>query len=106
MGLEMQMLKLILVMGAILALAFWSSRYLGRRLNAPRPGSRLKVLEQIPCGRDVRLMLVEWEGRQLLIGSGPGGLTLLAEAKAGEGSGQKEAQEDFMDALKGGRNNG
>ncbi len=90
MDLVFQLVQPILAVAAVLALAYWCSRAMGRRWGQPNSGRRLRVLEQVPCGRDMRLLLVEWEGRQLLIGAGPSGMTLLAEGEAGPPSHEEQ----------------
>lgn len=88
-----QLFGYILAVGIILLSAWWCSRKLGRKYGGRlQTGRRLRILEQIACGPDMRLILLEWEERIYLIGAAPNGMTLLAEKeKKGE---TEEAEEE------------
>ena len=84
MDLVLQLVKPLLAAALILALAWVCARSVGKTMGRNRAGRRLRILEQTPCGRDLRLILAEWGEKQLLIGAGPDGLRLLAEREKGE----------------------
>lgn len=90
-----QLLRPLLAVAAILVLAYWFSRRLGRSFGVGRnrEGRRLKMLEQMPCGQDQRLILVEWEENQFLIGAGPSGFALLARKEKCDIQEQTDIQE-------------
>jgi flagellar biogenesis protein FliO len=48
-----------------------------RSARQPAPGP-LRVLAREPLGREAGLLLLEADGRRLLVGVGPGGVRLLA----------------------------
>ena len=65
----------------ILALAYWFTRYVVGNMAMGRlaRGRRMEVLEQVPVGKDQRLMLVKVGERLYLLGAAPGGFTNLGE---------------------------
>ena len=65
----------------ILALAYWFTRYVVGNMAGGRlgRGKYLTVLEQIPVGKDQRLLLVKVGERLYLYGATPGGFTNLGE---------------------------
>ena len=77
---------LLVLLGAYL-FTRWASQSLGTGglFAAPKGGSRLRVLDRALIGRDQALLVVKAGQRYLLMGSGPGGLTLLAELSREEG---------------------
>ena len=79
-------LSLMLVIAVLLVMA-WAMRRLGRFQS--QTASRLQVLGGLRLGARERILLVEAEGRRILVGVSPGGLrTLLvfAEGTAREAS--------------------
>ena len=91
----LQLARPIFMVAAVLILAFWASRRLGRGAGISRGKDRpLRVLDQTPCGTDQRLILLEWENRQFLVGAGPSGFVLLAEKSRG---GEKETGEKGLE---------
>lgn len=77
------LLGMLLVVAAVLALAYFVTRYLGGRgMGLPSGGPRgahMRVVDQLPLGREQRLALVRVGGRWLLLGVSPGAIQLLAE---------------------------
>lgn len=68
----------------IIGLAYWFTRFIGERgrlagLGAARGTARIQVLSRTSLGKDQTLTLVQVEQRFLLLGSTPGGISLLAE---------------------------
>ena len=83
-------LSLMLVIAVLLVMA-WAMRRLGRFQS--QTASRLQVLGGLRLGARERILLVEAEGRRILVGVSPGGLrTLLvfAEGTAREASAPAE----------------
>ena len=76
-GPVLQMLVVLIIMVAIL---FVAARLL-RRLPAFQPpvGEHMRVVERLPLGPKHQLMLVEVEGRRLLLGASEGSINHLAE---------------------------
>lgn len=65
----------------ILALAYWFTRHVVGTMAGGRlvRGRRITVLEQVPVGKDQRLLLVRVGERLYLFGAAPGGFTNLGE---------------------------
>ncbi len=65
----------------ILALAYWFTRHVVGNMAGGRlgRGRHITVLEQIPVGKDQRLLLVKVGERLYLYGAAPGGFTNLGE---------------------------
>lgn len=76
---------MLLTVGAVLALAYWVTRWIGRHgapgwTGAPRKqGQQMELLWQLSLGRNERLVLVRLEKRCLLLGVTGGGIRLLTE---------------------------
>lgn len=77
MGPVLQMLIVLIIMVALL---FVAARLL-RRLPAFRPpvGEHMRVVERMPLGPKHQLLLVEVEGRRLLLGASESQIHQLAE---------------------------
>ncbi|MBX9609881.1 MAG: flagellar biosynthetic protein FliO [Gammaproteobacteria bacterium] len=74
-------LGLLVVLGMILAAA-WAARRL--QVIRPRAAGRIRVLEGLAVGTRDKLLLVEVEGRRMLLGLSPGRIALLSELGSGE----------------------
>ena len=74
-------LWLIVCVVLVIGLAYWVTRYVaGRGGFGPLSGGRqMEVLDQLPLGRDQRVVLARAGERYLLLGATPSGITLLAE---------------------------
>jgi Flagellar biosynthesis protein, FliO len=64
---------------ALLALGVGAAALLLRRRGAEAPAPRLRVLSRVGLARDAAVVLVELDGRPLLLGVGRDGVRLLAE---------------------------
>ena len=75
------MLWALFVTCLILGAAYWFTRYVVGRMAGGGlvRGRRISVLEQVPVGKDQRILLVEIGGRLYLFGAAPGGITNLGE---------------------------
>lgn len=69
----------LLMFVLVLALAWGFSHLLGRGYGKVAHGKKLKLIEQLPVGRDQKLLLVSVKGREFLIGVGSTDIRLLAE---------------------------
>ena len=82
----------------IIGLAYWFTRNGAGRgtFGGFQAGRQMEVLDQLPLGRDQRMVLARAGGRFLLLGVTPsGGITLLAELTEEEAaSWRKEPAED------------
>lgn len=63
----------------VLTFAWGFSRLLGRGYGKTAHGKKIKIQEQIPLGRDQRLVLVNVKGREFLLGVSSAEIHLLAE---------------------------
>lgn len=61
----------------VIGLTYAASRTLGRWQTTHAKGRRLRVLEGLPVGRDRSLLLVAVGKELLVVGTGPGGITLV-----------------------------
>ncbi len=91
------LLQSILMMAAVLALAYWCSRYLGKSWNRHSGTGRLKVLDQIQVGQDRRILLLKAGGHCYLVGVSPAGVQLLAQLE------DSFEEEDSLEEEDGGR---
>lgn len=66
----------------VLVLAYWATRFLAGRMSTGQlvRGRRIEVLEQIPVGKDQKLMLVRMGEKTCFLGVTPSGITILREA--------------------------
>ena len=97
-------LWLIICVVLVMGLAYWFTRYVAGRgaLRGFQPGRQMEALDQLPLGRDQRVVLVRAGERFLLLGATPAGISLLAEhTKEEAASWKREAEErpGFQEAL-------
>lgn len=73
-----ELLRVLLSLVAIVALIF-AAGWLTRRLQARQiaAGRRLRCVEAMPVGTRERVLLIEADGKRLLVGVGAGGLRTL-----------------------------
>ena len=78
----------------IVGLAYWFTRYaVGRgAFGAFQGGRRMEILDRMPLGRDLSVVLTRVGERYLLLGTGSAGVTLLAELSAEEAASWKPPQ--------------
>lgn len=73
------------VIAGVLALAWWFTRYVvGRRARTRPAGRSMELLEELPLGRDQRLLLVRVGEQVQLLGAAPGGISCLGTLPAQE----------------------
>lgn len=63
----------------ILVLAYWCSRYLGKRYGGSVSGRYLKIIDRVQVGADRYLLLVKLQEHTYLVGVSPAGVQLLSE---------------------------
>lgn len=78
----------------ILVLAYWCSRYLGKRYGGGVSGKYLKVLDRIQVGADRYLFLLKLQDHTYLIGVSPAGVQLLSEPEDFVGEPEEEPRFD------------
>lgn len=72
-----QTLNFLIGFTLVVALAYWTARYLGGQWGFRARGRWLRVVEALPLGRDRAVLLVDVAGRILLVGVGPHGFQVL-----------------------------
>ncbi|HWI51243.1 MAG TPA: flagellar biosynthetic protein FliO [Symbiobacteriaceae bacterium] len=65
----LQLLQAVFLFGLVLGLAWLSTRMIGYRMGLASRGRMVRVLENVPAGRDRSIMLLEVGGRIYLVGS-------------------------------------
>ncbi len=81
MGTTLSAIGSLVAVVAILFLAFWCTRFLGRTWNPKRTGRYLKVVEQMPVAQDKQILLIKAGEQSFLISVAPSGVTMLSELK-------------------------
>lgn len=92
------LLWMVVSVVAIIGLAYWFTKYAGRRggLGAFGPlkaGGGLEVLAQLPLGRDQKMIVVQAGQRHFLLGVTSSEISLLAEFTAEEAACWREQAE-------------
>jgi len=87
-------LWMIVCVVLIIGLAYWFTRFTAGRgaFGAFQGGRRMEVLDRLVLGRDQNVVLARVGERYLLLGTGTGGVTLLAELTAEEAASWKAPQ--------------
>lgn len=75
----------------IIGLAYWAARFVALRGGSFSGGRRMEILDQLPLGRDQRVVLAQVGERYLLLGATPAGITLLAELTGEEAESWRQA---------------
>lgn len=75
----------LLVLAGAWVFTRWAGKNLGGGFIGLGGSGHIEVLDRTNLDRDRAILLVRAGGRYLLLGSAPGGLTLLAELTAEEG---------------------
>lgn len=84
---------MVMVMGGVLLLAYWYSRFLGKSYGKMNSGTNLKILEQVRLGTDKQLILVRLQDHVYLLGVSQNGIQLLTELE-GDYTGQETEEEE------------
>jgi flagellar biogenesis protein FliO len=72
-----QLLYALFLFGLVLVLAWLSTRLVGYRMGLGTRGRMVRVLEQVPAGRERMIMLLEVGGRIYLVGSTSDQISLI-----------------------------
>ena len=80
----LSLLGMLLTVAAVLALAYWCTKLIGRRgmpgwARGLNGADKLQLLWQVSVGRNERLVLVRLGSRCLLLGVTGGGVSLITE---------------------------
>lgn len=70
-------IKAVFLFGLVLVLAWLSTRLVGYRMGAAMRGRMVRVLEQVPVGRDRSVVVLEVGGRLYLVGATAQQVTLI-----------------------------
>lgn len=72
-----QLIYAVFLFGLVLGLAWLSTRMIGFRMGLAARGRMVRVLENVPAGRDRSIMLLEVGGRIYLVGSTADRISLI-----------------------------
>lgn len=91
-GNVLSLLGMLLTVIAVLALAYWCTRWIGQRgmpgwARGAAGGEKLQLLWQVSFGKGERLVLVRVHERCLLLGVTGGGISVLTELTEQEAAG-------------------
>ena len=75
------MFRAVLTVAAVLLLAYWCSRLLGRQWVKSSGSGNLKIIEQIQVGQDRKILLLKIGDSNYLIGVSQAGIQLLTEGE-------------------------
>lgn len=97
----------VIVILAILGLAYWITRYIGGRGGLGLPsqasgGLRMKILAQTAVSREQRLVVAEAAGRYFLLGVSPGSIVNLAELTQEDMDGWQPWSDEKEESRRGG----
>lgn len=73
----LMLIEAVFLFGIVLGLAWLSTRMFGYRMGLATRGRMVRVLENVPAGRDRSIMLLEVGGRIYLVGSTSDRISLL-----------------------------
>lgn len=73
----LMLMEAVLLFGLVLGLAWLSTRMFGYRMGLAARGRMVRVLENVPAGRDRSIMLLEVGGRIYLVGSTSDRISLI-----------------------------
>ena len=91
----LKVLFYLIVLILVLVLAYITTRMLGRGMNGRQQSGDMKILDRLAVGRDSYLMIVDVQGRILLVGVSPAGITRLEELETYEKKSPAEVSPDF-----------
>ncbi|TCM18855.1 flagellar protein FliO/FliZ [Novosphingobium sp. PhB165] len=79
------LLKLVLLLPLIAALIWgclWLARRMQERVGGPAAGRSVRIVETLMLSPTMKLAVIEFHGREILVSASRQGLTRLAEAPA------------------------
>ncbi len=89
---------LIVVIGIVLALAYYGTKFVGKNSAGRLKGKNMKVLEILPMGLDKNLILIEVGKKNFLFSNTQKGLVLVSEINSDDLN--KENVSEFEELLK------
>lgn len=95
----LKILFYLIVLILVLALAYYTTRMLGRGMSLKQRTAGMQVLDQMAIGRDSFLLVVKVQEQILLLGVSPAGITKLEQLDTYERQEPAEAPPDFVAAL-------
>lgn len=87
-------LAVLAVMLAAAVAVLLGARRFGFAIGKRGAASRLRVLERLALSRRASLLVVEWEGRRLLVGQSGERLSLIASAEESAGQSVEKAEHE------------
>ncbi|SDN19861.1 FliO/MopB family protein [Acetanaerobacterium elongatum] len=69
----------VLLIIGIVVLAFYSTKWLGKRVGTPLSGKYLAVVDRITLGQDKSIAIIKVNDKYLLVGIASSGITNLGE---------------------------
>lgn len=79
---ELTLFRSVLTVAAVLLLAYWCSRLLGKQWMIKSSGSgNIQIIEQIQVGQNQRILLLKAGEKHYLVGVSQAGIQMLAEAE-------------------------
>lgn len=100
----MTLVKLILyfiVVIGVLYLAYRTTKFVGQRSAGSQATANMRVLERVFVGKDSSLLIVEVQGRYLLLGATPSSIVKLEELEEYTGIQSAASGTDFSQILSG-----
>jgi hypothetical protein len=73
-----------------IGLLWWTLQALRRFRGADRPGPRVQVRQRVTIANGCQLVVVDWDGREMLIATGTQACTVVASKNADEVQIQRE----------------
>ena len=92
----LKILFYLIVLIAVLVLAYYTTRMLGRGMGRTRGTGGMEILDQMALGRDSYLLVVKVQERIFLIGVSPGRISKL---ESYDKKGETEGAPDFVSLL-------
>ena len=95
----LKILFYLIVLIAVLVLAYYTTRMLGRGMGRTRGTGGMEILDQMALGRDSYLLVVKVQERIFLIGISPGRISKVEELESYDKKGETEGAPDFVSLL-------
>jgi len=77
----MTLFQAVVTVFAVLALAYWCSRLLGRQWAKASGSGSLQIIDQLQLGQDRRILLLKIGESNYLVGVSQAGIQMLAEVE-------------------------
>ena len=93
------LLGMLVVIAAVLFLAWWATKQIAQRpglqgFSGRMPNDEMRVLAQLPLGREQRLVVVECAARYFLLGITQNSVSMLSELSEEDVQQWKQMQEE------------